>query len=116
MCNSKKILSRSKNGILSFCNHSKLFRLVYNNLCFELYEWELEALKDYIDELDVTYWESCLKEWGHHRKIPLSVGRDHFIILLDREEVREVSLLLSPKSPALPLLHSRDINYDFLDN
>ena len=116
MCNSKKILSRSKNGILSFCNHSKLFRLVYNNLCFELYEWELEALKDYIDELDVTYWESCLKDWGHQRKIPLSVGRDHFIILLNREEVQEVSNLLSPKSHKLPLLGSRDINYDFWEN
>ena len=43
MCPSIKILNQSKNGILTFCNQSKLFQLVYNNLCFEFYEWELEA-------------------------------------------------------------------------
>lgn len=116
MCNSQKILSRSKNGVLSFCNRSKLFRLVYNNLCFELYEWELEALREYIDQLDIAYWESRLKDWGHRRKIPISVGKGHFIILLDREEVWEVSALLSPKVDNCRLLGSGDINYSFLEN
>lgn len=109
MCPSHHILSRSKNGVLTFCGHSKLFRLVYNNLCFELYEWELEALREYIAALDPGYWEAHLKDWGHRRKIPISVGKKHFIILVDREEVQEIKDLLSLEGRRARLLDPKEI-------
>jgi len=116
MCHSHKILSRSKNGVLTFCGHSKLFRFVYNNLCFELYEWELEALRAYMADLDPGYWEDHLKDWGHPRKIPISVGKKHFIILVDREEVQEISGLLSPGGRRPRLLDTTEIDYRFFEN
>src|SRR5690606_3755619 len=116
MCHSHKIMSRSKNGVLTFCENSKLFRLVYNNLCFELYEWELEALREYITDLDPGYWEAHLKDWGHHRKIPISVGKKHFIILVDREEVQEIRGLLSLGRRPIRLLDAGEIDYRIFEN
>ena len=116
MCQSLNILNRSKNGVLTFCNHTKLFQLIYNNLCFELYEWELDALKEYIEQLDLNYWESHLKNWSHHRKIPISVGKKHFIILVNREEVQELLGLLSVEDSDIALLRYQDIDYQSIEN
>ena len=116
MCNSLQILSQSKNGILTFCNQTKLFQLIFNNLCFELYEWELEAFKAYVDELDIPYWEDQLKHWTQKRKVPISVGKKHFIILVNKEEVHEIIHLLSVKKPSVKLLEYADIDYRFIEN
>ncbi|WP_375325038.1 DUF6686 family protein [Flagellimonas sp. GZD32] len=116
MCKSLNIISQSKNGTVTFCNHSKLFQLIFNNLCFELYEWELEALKSYIEALDVAYWENQLKHWSQQRKIPISVGKKHFIILVDREEISELLYLLNMESTKVELLSAKEINYRFIEN
>jgi hypothetical protein len=116
MCQSLNILNRSKNGVLTFCNHTKLFQLLFNNLCFELYEWELDALKEYIGQLDLNYWENHLRNWAHHRKIPISVGKKHFIILVNREEVQELLGLISVENPDIALLRYQDIDYQFIEN
>ncbi|GLU44129.1 DUF6686 family protein [Allomuricauda sp. NBRC 101325] len=116
MCKSLNIISQSKNGTVTFCNHSKLFQLIFNNLCFELYEWELEALKSYIEELDIAYWENQLKHWSQQRKIPISVGKKHFIILVNREEITELLTLLNMETRKVELLGMEDINYTFIEN
>ncbi|SNZ00259.1 DUF6686 family protein [Flagellimonas pacifica] len=116
MCKSLKILSQTKNGMLTFCNSSKLFQLVFNNLCFELYEWELEAFKSYIAQLDVSYWEKEFKNWIHERKIPISVGEKHFIILVSKSEIHEIKRLLTLQLNQVELLSYSDINYRFIEN
>ncbi|MBO0322002.1 hypothetical protein J0X14_06820 [Muricauda sp. CAU 1633] len=116
MCNSLYILSQSKNGLLTFCDKTKLFQLIFNNLCFELYEWELEAFKEYVDEIDIPYWENQLKHWTQQRKIPISVGKKHFIILVNKEEVHEILHLLSFKKPHIKFLEYQDIDYRFIEN
>jgi len=116
MCRYLNVMNRSKNGVLTFCNHSKLFQLIYNNLCFELYEWELEALKEYIEQLDIPYWEKQLKNWNHQRKIPISVGKKHFIILVNKEEVDELLSLLRLEKQKMKLLSYQEIEYQFIEN
>jgi len=116
MCTSLQILNQTKNGTLTFCNRSKLFQLVFNNLCFELYEWELESFKSYIAQLDVSYWEKEFKNWIHERKIPISVGEKHFIIIVSQPEILEIKQLLTPESGKVKLLNHRDINYKFIEN
>lgn len=109
-------MNRSKNGVLTFCQGTKLFQLIYNNLCFELYEWELEALKAYIEELDIPYWEKQLKNWSQQRKIPISVGKKHFIILVNKEEVSELLSLLRFEKQKVELLTHDEIDYQFIEN
>lgn len=116
MCPSKKIIKRSKNGILTFCSNSKLFQLVYNNLCFELYEWELGLFKDHLDTLDITYWERQLQCAVHQKKIPISVGTKHFIILLSKDELFELRRLLEKEISHDLLLSYDDFTYEYSAN
>ena len=116
MCRFLNVMNRSKNGVLTFCDHTKLFQLLYNNLCFELYEWELDALREYIEQLDIPYWEKHLKNWGHQRKIPISVGKKHFIILVNKEEVSELLSLLCFEKQGVELLSHDEIDYQFIEN
>jgi len=94
MCTSLKTLSNTKNGALTFCTNSKLFQLVFNNLCFEFYEWELESFKEHLKTLDINYWEKQAICAIHTRKIPISIGHKCFIILVNREEISEIKQLL----------------------
>lgn len=116
MCPSKRILHQSKNGIITYCKQSNLFQLVYNNLCFELYEWELDVLKEHILNIDITYWEEQLKCAVNQRKIPLSVGTKHFIILFKKSELAELKTLLNKSLKEVPLLSYKDIEYTYLEN
>ena len=116
MCEFQKILSQTKNGTLTFCNQSKLFQLVYNNLCFELYEWELDAFKSYVSQLDVSYWEKEFKNWIHERRIPISIGQKHFIILVSKREISEIKRLLCINLKQVEFLEYDDINYRFIEN
>lgn len=116
MCPSVKLLKQSKNGVLTFCNESKLFQLVYNNLCFEFYEWELETFKSHLSELDFNYWEKALSSTLSARKIPISIGNKYFVILVNRQEVYELKELLSLEMDTLQFLSANDIDYRFIEN
>lgn len=116
MCHPLEILNQTKNGLFTFCNHSKLFQLVFNNLCFEFYEWELENFKKYLVTLDVTYWEKDLLPSINQRKIPISVGNKYFVILVNKQEILEIKNLLAIELPQIRLLKHEDINYQFIEN
>ncbi|MCL6272728.1 hypothetical protein M3P19_01845 [Muricauda sp. 2012CJ35-5] len=116
MCPSIKVLNQSKNGILTFCNHNKLFQLVFNNLCFEFYEWELEAFKRHLFELNLDYWENAMSYAPTHRKIPISVGNKCFVILVNQEEISELQRLLKINKQNVRLITFKDINYRMIEN
>jgi len=102
--------------MLTFCTSSQLFQLVYNNLCFELYEWELKIFEEHLDTLDISYWEQQLQCTLHQKKIPISVGTKHFIILLAKQELLELQQLVQGKKQPARLLNFSDINYEFTAN
>ena len=116
MCPFSKVIYQSKNGVITYCQHNHLFQVMYKNLCFELYEWELEALKTHLSSLDVAFWENQLKTSITHRKIPISVGAKHFIILLSKNELAELMTLLYGDTKKVNLLNHIDIEYTFIEN
>lgn len=109
-CNSLQILNTTAHGRFTYCHKSKLFQFVFNNLCFELYEWELRTFIAYLYDIDVLYWEQQLQNSPHERKIPISVGKNHFIVLMKRSEIHELKELLN-HSPIHRLLRVKDIDY-----
>lgn len=115
MCPNKKILNQSKNGMLGYCPKSKLYQLIYNNLCFELYAWELDRFREYLSGLDITYWERELKTWISSRRIPIQVGTKHMVVMFNAKELNEILTLLGNKC-RLPLLSLDEIDYPFIEN
>ena len=107
----QNIISKTKNGLLTFCHRSKLFQLLFNNLCFEFYEWELENFKSHILKLDILYWEKLFKHSINLRKIPISLGEKYFVILLNKQEVNELKKLLNYNNYTNKLLKYNDIEY-----
>ena len=116
MCLSLKYLSKSKNGSLTFCSNSKLFQLIFNNLCFELYEWELEAFKEYLQQIDTNYWEQHFKNAVNTRKIPVPIGVKHFIVVMNKEELYEMKQLLNLEKNKFDFLKYNEIAYQYLKN
>lgn len=115
MCPSQSILNRTKNGTLSFCHDSKLFHFAFNNLCFELYEWELEKFVAYLNQLDVGYWETELSDSLYQRKIPIPTNTNHLMILINAQELDELKRLLTQKK-TFQWLCTADIDYAFTEN
>lgn len=115
MCPNHKLITQSKNGTLSFCDQNKLFRLVFNNLCFELYEWELNKFKAYLNEIDVPYWEERLFCSLNSRKIPITIGCKHVMVLVTRHELFELQQLLED-NPEVKWLDLKDIDYKYIEN
>ncbi|MEM6892275.1 MAG: DUF6686 family protein [Bacteroidota bacterium] len=106
-----EVLGYSKSGEFSFCNHSKLFQLRFNNLCFEFYEWELANFKRYLASLLKDFKQNCIQDTNGRTKIPLSVGNKYFIILLTHKELVEMCGLLNYKHSTPRLINAKDIDY-----
>ncbi|NKI32946.1 hypothetical protein HCU67_13395 [Muricauda sp. DJ-13] len=115
MCPNHQLLNQSKNGTLSFCCQNKFFRLVFNNLCFELYEWELQKFKKYLHEIDVPYWEKRLAVSINSRRIPITIGCKHVMVLVNRHELFELQQLLENEQK-MKWLGLKDIDYNFIEN
>ncbi len=116
MCPSLRLLNQTRNGRFTFCNNSKLFQIIFNNLCFEFFEWELDSFKSYLEQLDKSSDHQLLYEINDGRNVPISVGNKYFVILVSPEELNELLYLVS-KVPLEPrFLKAKEINYKILEN
>lgn len=116
MCPSLRLLNTTRNGKLTFCNSSKLFQIIFNNLCFEFFEWELDSFVSYLEQLRKSTDYKLLRDIHGTRSIPISVGNKYFVILVSPEELNELLSLVS-KTPSEPeFLKAKEINYRILEN
>ena len=116
MCESLKILNKTRNGILTYCKISNIIQLVFNNLCFEFYKEEYSAFVGYINNLDADVIEKTYNYSIHDKKIPVSIGHVCFTILVNKEELGELKFLLSGKKKHLKNIYLKDIGYKFSRN
>lgn len=92
-----KVLNRTSNGILVFCPKKGMYQLLFNNLTFSLNQVELDGFFDYIQNIDCNYWEQEYKNSIYEKKIPIPTLQKNFIILFERSEIYELTLLLNYK-------------------
>jgi len=105
-----KVLNRTSNGVLVFCQRKGMYQLLFNNLTFSLNQIELDSFFEYIKNIDCSYWEMEYRNSIYEKKIPIPTLQKNFIILFDRLEIKELKLLLNFKTKEEDLKYA-DIKY-----
>ena len=105
-----KVLNRTSNGVLVFCQRKAMYQLLFNNLTFSLNQVELDSFFEYIKNIDCTYWEMEYRNSIYEKKIPIPTLQKNFIILFDRLEINELKFLLNFKTKVEDLKYA-DIKY-----
>lgn len=114
MCN-LKILNRTSNGILLHCQHRDMYQLLFNNLTFDLSSIEMTSFSNYLEQIDIDYWETEYKYSIYEKKIPIPTLQSNFIILLNRKELEELRFLVDCVSQ-YKILKAFEINYQVIFN
>lgn len=116
MCKHLKILSRSKNGLLIFCQHNHMYQLLFNNLNFNFTQDEFESFQRYMYTLEADYWEQEFKHSIYDKRIPIPTIQSNLLILLNKAEVMELKQLIQMQLNNQELLTASEINYKWLPN
>lgn len=110
-----KIISRVKSGELWFCSGCNAYHLMFNNLFFAFTKKELIGFKNYVDKLEIGYWEHKYACSNLRRKIPIPTSQENLVIMLNRQEVIELQTLLAFKNASIKAyktLNADDIDYE----
>jgi len=112
MCCNYKILKETENGILIFMNSCKKYQLSFNNLHFCFEKSELEAFKEYLGKVDISYWEKEYENSIYTRRIPIPTLQKNFVILIDRFELIELQNLMNFETKRMGFLDFKEIKYN----
>lgn len=88
-------LSVTKSGKLSVCESCQIFHFVFNNLYFELDVDQYLSFKDYLETIEIDYWEQKYACVDFTRKVPIPVAQDNLILMFNRIEILELKKLFS---------------------
>lgn len=94
MCSNFIKLKETKNGMLLFLPKCNNYQLSFNNLHFCLTTLELETFKEYLEKIDIRYWEKEYEHSVYSKKIPIPTVQKNFIILINRLELLELQSLM----------------------
>ncbi|MES2574418.1 MAG: DUF6686 family protein [Bacteroidota bacterium] len=114
MCN-LKILNRTSNGILLFCQHRDMYQLLFNNLIFDFNSVELTSFTNYLDQLDADYWENEYQNSIYEKRIPIPSLQSNFLIMLNSKELEELRFLVDGINK-YKILKPAEINYHVILN
>jgi hypothetical protein len=114
MCN-LKILNRTSNGILLYCHDRDMYQLLFNNLTFDLSSIEMTSFSNYLEQIDIDYWETEYQHSIYEKKIPIPTLQSNFIILLNRKELEELRFLVDCVYED-KILKPVEINYLIISN
>ena len=102
-----KVLSQTPNGRLTVCEYSNRFTLVFKNIFLELDVNQYQRFKEFIQFLDVSYWEA---EYKHitslTRKIPIPTSQENLILMFRADEINELEILFNIRDKKKPRLIS----------
>ncbi|WP_194766882.1 DUF6686 family protein [Tamlana sp. I1] len=119
MCNNHiKVLSKVKSGELSLCIKCQVYHLEFNNIYLELNKNEFMQFKNYLNTIEIDYWEhkyACAKV---KRKIPIPSMQNNLVLMFKRQEIYELKRLFSGIKTDVFSAHLdiTDIDYMFILN
>lgn len=117
MCYQIKTIAKNCNGQLSYCEHCKVYHLIFNNLYIEFAENELMSFQKFVKDIDVEYWEMKYDRIVMKRKIPIQTLQQNLLMMFNRQELESLRELIFPrmKNP-FSNLSVEDIDYTFFLN
>ncbi|PWA09654.1 hypothetical protein DB891_08225 [Flavobacterium laiguense] len=92
-----------------------MYQLLFNNLTFDLSSVEMTSFANYLDQIDIDYWETEYKYSIYEKKIPIPTLQSNFIILLNRKELEELRYLVDCINE-YKILKPFEINYLMVSN
>ena len=111
----QNVLNRTTNGVLLHCNFREKYQLSFKNFVFDFSYNEMKIFTDYINKIDVAYWENEYCNSIYEKKIPIPIQQDNFILLFDREELEELRFLVGFTNQN-KFLSTAEINYQVILN
>jgi hypothetical protein len=107
-------LAVTSSGKLSICEGCQVFHFIFNNLYFEFNVDQYLSFKDYLNSLEIDYWEHKYATCDLSRKIPIPVSQENLILMFNRFEILELKkLFLIAETTKLQLLDISEFNYAF---
>lgn len=110
-----KILRKSTNGILLFCDHSNSFQLSYKNLLIDLSSCELLEFIKYFKKINCPYWEKEYVNSIYEKKIPIPTNQRNLMVMMNVSEIQEI-LFLVGNFKSCHFLKVDDIDYKLVLN
>ena len=110
-----KILNRTSNGLLIFCQDRDMYQLFFNNIIFDFTELEMTSFSNYIEQIDEQYWENEYKNSIYDKKIPIPSLQTNLIIMLNSKELEELKFLIDCFNQ-FKILKPMEISYQMILN
>jgi len=112
MCKNTIKIKQTKNGILTKCNSCNLYNLTFNNILFEFTKTEFESFKNYINNLEIEYWEDKYCKKNISRKIPIHTVQQNLLLIFSYNEINDLkSLIQESTSNNYKLISLKRIDY-----
>ena len=117
MCHRIKILSKVKNGELTYCKSCGMYHVSFYNMYFEFNRKQLIAFRNHIAEIDADMWEKSHSNIRGKRKIPVQTLHQSLYVIFNKEELYEFRELLEIDSSfTQKLIATEDIDYPLILN
>lgn len=104
-----KVIRKSTNGILLFCEYSNKFQLSYKNILLDLSSYELLQFIKYLKKIDCHYWEQEYMNSIYEKKIPIPTTQKNLMLMMTVSEIEEILFLLDK------FKHSEFLNVDKIE-
>lgn len=117
MCHNIKTISKVKSGELSICENCNVYHLEFNNIYFEFTTKQFKQFKDYLDTIEIGFWERKYTCSKMKRKIPIPSLQRNLVLMFNRQEICELICLFSlGNNSYTKLLQLSEIDYTLIVN
>ncbi|OUS02554.1 hypothetical protein A9Q86_03365 [Flavobacteriales bacterium 33_180_T64] len=117
MCHNIRTISIVKSGELSICENCNVYHLEFNNIYFEFTIQQFKQFKDYLDAIEIGFWERKYTCSKMKRKIPIPSIQNNLVLMFNRQEIKELQCLFSlDANSSTKLLLLSEIDYTLIVN
>lgn len=94
-----EIISRTRNGMITYCGHCKAYKLEFGNLFFCLSESSFAYFRNYVVSIDGDYYEHRNRRMMCIRKIFLHLPAENIYFCVCASELEELKRLVLLQAP-----------------